>query len=73
MLRRNQILTWLVVLLLVLNAVTIGTIVYHQYQERKQARELRINTAAGGQALNGRFCRQVLGFNTEQMLSLIHI
>ena len=30
MLRKTQILTWLVVLLLVLNAVTIGTIIYHQ-------------------------------------------
>lgn len=67
MLRKTQILSWLVVLLLVLNAVTIGTIIYHQYQERRAAKELRITTAAGGQVLNGRFCRQVLGYSTDQM------
>jgi hypothetical protein len=63
MLRKTQILTWLVVLLLVLNAVTIGTIIYHQRQEKKPASELSIGT----NPLNGRFFRQEMGFNAQQM------
>ena len=37
MMRKTQILTWAVVLLLVTNAVTIGTIFYHNYRKAKKA------------------------------------
>lgn len=67
MLRKTQILTWLVVLLLLLNAVTIGTIIYHQRQEKKGASELSIGTYGGINPLNGRFFRQEMGFNAQQM------
>ncbi len=67
MLRKTQLLTWLVVLLLVLNAVTIGTIIYHQRQEKKAASELSIGTNGGTNPLNGRFFRQEMGFNSQQM------
>lgn len=67
MLRKTQILTWLVVLLLVLNAVTIGTIIYHQRQERKEVSALSIGTYGGTNTLNGRFFRQEMGFNAQQM------
>ena len=67
MLRKTQILTWLVVLLLVLNSVTIGTIIYHQRQERKAANDISIGAYGSTNPLNGRFFRQELGFNVQQM------
>jgi hypothetical protein len=67
MLRKTQILTWLVVLLLVLNAVTIGAIIYHQRQEQKNVSSVTIDGYAGVNPLNGRFFRQELGFNNQQM------
>lgn len=67
MLRKTQLLTWLVILLLVLNAVTIGTIIYHQRQEKKAATDISIGTYAGTNPLNGRFFRQEMGFNSQQM------
>ncbi len=65
--RKTQILTWLVVLLLVLNAVTIGTILYHNYQEKKAEAPLLLPGPGGGNPLNGRFLRQELGFDRGQM------
>lgn len=67
MLHNIKILRWLIFLLLVVNAVTIGTIIFHQYQEKKSAKEIRISTPLGSNPLNGRYCRQELGFNAEQM------
>jgi Spy/CpxP family protein refolding chaperone len=65
--RKTQILTWLVVLLVVMNAVTIGTILYHNYQENQTSDSIAINSGQGGNMLNGRFLKQTLGFNDEQM------
>lgn len=68
MMRKNQILTWVVVLLAITNTATIGTILYHNYQEKKQEENITINTgSSGGNMLNGRFLRQTLGFNNDQM------
>jgi Spy/CpxP family protein refolding chaperone len=67
MLRNIKILRWLIFLLLLMNMVTIGTIVYHQYQEKKMAGDIRISTPSGTNLLNGRYCRQELGFTAEQM------
>lgn len=67
--RKTQLLIWLVVLLLVMNAVTIGTILYHNYQERQAASASLILPGGGGgpNPLNGRFLRQELGFDWSQM------
>lgn len=68
--RKTQILTWLVVLLLVMNAVTIGTIIYHNYQEKQAASGSLVLPGGGGGSpnpLNGRFLRQELGFDWAQM------
>ncbi|MBL7743680.1 MAG: hypothetical protein JNN00_09440, partial [Chitinophagaceae bacterium] len=65
--RKTQILTWLIVLLVVMNAVTIGTIIYHNYQEDQARDNIAINSGEGGNMLNGRFLKQTLGFNDEQM------
>lgn len=67
MINKTKILTWIVVLLVTINAVTIGTIIYHNYQENHQNDNIAINAVAGGNMLNGRFFRQTLGFDNEQM------
>ena len=67
MIRKTQILTWAVILLAILNAVTIGTILYHNYQENRKKDEIVINNNYGGNMINGRFLRQSLGFDGEQM------
>ena len=64
---KTRILTWLVVLLVVINAVTIGTILYHNYRENLRKETVVIRTGSGENMLNGRFFRQTLGFNNEQM------
>lgn len=65
--RKNQILTWAVVLLIIMNVVTIGTILYHNYSENQNNDNIGINTGSGVNMLNGRFFRQTLGFNEQQM------
>lgn len=65
--RKTQILTWAVVLLFITNAVTIATILYHNYQERKNKESLVITSSGGNNLINGRFLRQELGFNQSQM------
>ncbi|MBI3139032.1 MAG: periplasmic heavy metal sensor [Sphingobacteriales bacterium] len=67
MIRKTQILTWLVILLMILNAVTIGTILYNNYREEKAETGIRIQTPQGGNVINGRFFRQELGFDAAQM------
>lgn len=51
--------------LALLNIATIGTIIFHMVQE-KQQNVPAINTG-NGNMLNGRFFRNDIGFNTEQM------
>ena len=51
--RKTQILTWAVVLLLVTNAVTIGTIFYHNYRESKKSDDVVIAGSYGGNMING--------------------
>ncbi|MFZ1369458.1 MAG: hypothetical protein WAR78_03700 [Ferruginibacter sp.] len=67
--RKNQILTWVIVLLLISNTATIGTILYHNYRENQNANQIGINTGAEINMLNGRYFRQTLGFNEQQMES----
>lgn len=67
MMHKPQILRWLVVLLVVMNVVTIGTIVYHNYHEQTISDKDAFNTGKGGNVINGRFLKQQLGFNEDQM------
>ena len=64
---KNQILTWAVVLLVIMNVVTIGTILYHNYSENQKKDNIGISTGSGVNMLNGKFFRQTLGFNEQQM------
>lgn len=65
---KTKILTWAVVLLVVLNLSTIGTILYHNYTERANSKTVVISTE-GTNMLNGRFFKQTLGFNNTQMVT----
>jgi Spy/CpxP family protein refolding chaperone len=65
--RRTQILTWAVILLLITNAVTIATILYHNYKERKNKENITITAPGGTYMINGRFLRRELGFDQSQM------
>lgn len=53
-------------LLLVLNLTTIGTILYHNHQN-KNDREVVVLDETQRNPLSGRFFRQELGFNDSQM------
>lgn len=61
-----KILQWLVVLLLLLNLSTIASIVYHKYEEKTDT-DILISDTESERRLNGRYFRQTLGFDNEQM------
>jgi len=63
---KTKLLIWSVVLLVILNLTTIGTILYHNYREKADNKTIVLNTE-GNNMLNGRFFRQTLGFNEAQM------
>lgn len=64
---KNQVLTLAVVLLIIMNAVTIGTILYHNYKENQVKDNIIISSGPAVNMLNGKFFRQTLGFNDVQM------
>lgn len=63
---KTKILVWTVVLLILLNLSTLGTILYHNYQERTQMESIVIGQE-NQTRLNGRFFRHGMGFDSEQM------
>lgn len=63
---KKNILIWLVVLLAVLNISTITTIVIHNRQESEENQTFSMDND-GQNLLNGRYMRQVVGFDNEQM------
>lgn len=73
MLRDIRLLRWLLILLVVMNAVTIGTILLHNYREKKNQEEVKLSSVPGGNVLNGKFFRQTLGFDDRQMDSFRQI
>lgn len=73
MLRNIKLLHWLLILLVVMNAVTIGTILVHNYQEKRNQGDVKLNNVPGGNVLNGKFFRQTLGFDDQQMDSFRQI
>jgi hypothetical protein len=64
---RNQLLIWAVVLLILTNVATVGTILYNRYKVSAAADNIAINSGSGVNMLNGKFFRQTLGFTHEQM------
>mgnify|MGYP000853076213 FL=1 len=63
--RTNKILVWVIILLALLNITTIGTILYHNQRDKKVAESIVFDQ--GRNPLNGRFFRQKLGFDDQQM------
>lgn len=64
-------LQWVVALLVLFNLSTIGSIVYHNYQE-KEDNEIVVFDSSTESRLNGRYFRQTLGFDNEQMEAFRH-
>lgn len=64
--RTNKILWIVAVLLLILNLTTLGTIFYHNQKNKKDDVAIVLNENRQN-PLTGRFFRQQLGFNDEQM------
>lgn len=62
---RQKLLIWLIVALALLNIATISTIIFHVVQEKQQ--NLPAINTGNGNMLNGRFFRNEIGFNNEQM------
>lgn len=60
-------LVWSVVFLFLTNAATLATILYHNYQQNRSENSLVIAGGYRGNAVNGRFFRQTLGFTPAQM------
>lgn len=63
--KTNKIMMWVIALLVVLNLTTIGTIVYHNQQEKDDSTAIVIDE--GQPPLTGRYFRQTLGFDNDQM------
>lgn len=63
---KTKILVWTVVLLILLNLSTLGTILYHNYQEKNKTESIVIGQE-NQTRLNGRFFRHEMGFDHEQM------
>lgn len=64
----NSKVKWLwvaIILLLVLNLTTIGTIIYHSWQESDAAESIIVEPDS--QPLNGKYFRQELGFDSNQV------
>lgn len=60
-------LVWAIVVLFVMNAVTLGTILYQNYEQKPAINSTVPGSTYPANAINGRFFRQSLGFTTEQM------
>jgi len=66
--RKTTWLVWAIIILFLMNAATLGTIIYHNSNQRKQAAvDTSVVTSFSGNVINGRFFRQTLGFDNEQM------
>lgn len=63
---KTKTLQWLVALLILLNLSTIASILYHNYQE-KTDNDVLVFDVGNENRLNGRYFRQTLGFDNNQM------
>lgn len=63
--KTNKILVWAVLFLSVLNVATIGTIIYHTRQEKSDSIAIVLDESKS--PLTGRYFRQTLGFDNNQM------
>ena len=73
MISKTKILIWLVVVLLLMNITTIGTIIYKNNQNEKDKNTIGIKSSTDINLFNGRYFRQTLGFNETQMSAFRNI
>ncbi len=62
----NKILIWIIALLAVLNLTIIGSIFYHKAKEKEKSAAVVLDQT-GRNPLNGKYFRNTLGFDEEQM------
>ena len=65
--QKTKWLVWAIIVLFLMNAVTLGTIIWHNYKQERQADSTSTVSSLPGNPINGRFFRQILGFDNEQM------
>jgi uncharacterized membrane protein len=66
--RKTTWLVWAIVILFLMNAATLGTIVYHNSKQQAQKPDTTaVAESFSGNVINGRFFRQTLGFDNQQM------
>ena len=58
---------WAIVVLFLINAATLGTILYHNNKQETPVDSITYAGSYAGNALNGRFFLQTLGFTNDQM------
>ena len=63
---KTKLLIWAVALLAILNITTITTIIYHNLHESEDNQSV-VLSEDGNNVLNGRFMRQNVGFDSQQM------
>jgi hypothetical protein len=63
---KTKLLVWAVALLAILNITTIATIIYHNQHENEDNQSV-VLSEDGNEVLNGRYMRQIVGFDTQQM------
>jgi hypothetical protein len=64
---KTSLLYWIIALLLILNLSTIGGLIYHHYDQLAEEQPALILDVQNDSRLTGRYFRQVIGFDDEQM------
>ena len=66
--RKVTWLVWAIIVLFLMNAATLGTILYHNSKKQERVADTTVVASSfSGNPMNGRFFRQTLGFDNEQM------
>ena len=66
--RTVTLLVWAIIVLFLMNAATLGTILYHNRTKQKEPIDTTsVVSSFRGNPINGRFFRQTLGFDSKQM------
>jgi hypothetical protein len=63
---KTKLYGWIIVLLVALNLTTIGTVVVHHLQHKQEQKTLILDPE-NNIRINGRYFRQELGFDNEQL------
>lgn len=64
--KTNKIQLWIIVLLTILNLSTIGAIIYHRYEDRKNNEGIIFDNTQKN-PINGKYFRKIIKFDNRQM------